>query len=60
MHYYKYIDEQGNIIQLEATTRVIDTKKYKNIIEITKEEYDEIIESLTPPEDKQEPQDAGE
>lgn len=57
MHYYKYLDEEGNILQLEATTRVIDTKKYTNIVEITKEEYDKIIEELTP-EDEQTQQDA--
>lgn len=60
MHYYKYIDDKGNIIQVEETTREIDTKKFENVVEITKEEYDKIIEELTPSEDEQEPQDAGE
>lgn len=44
MHYYKYIDEQGNAFQYEATNRIINSPM---VIEITKEEYDTFIVLLT-------------
>lgn len=43
MHYYKYIDNQGNAFQYEATTRVINSPM---VIEITQQEYDEFIATL--------------
>lgn len=44
MHYYKYIDEQGNAFQYEATNRIINSLM---VVEITKEEYDTFIVLLT-------------
>lgn len=43
MHYYKYVDEQGNAFQYEATTRTINSPI---VVEITKEEYDAFISTL--------------
>ena len=43
MHYYKYIDENGNVFQYEATNRIINSPM---VVEITKEEYDSFIASL--------------
>lgn len=43
MNYYKYVDEQGNAFQYEATTRKINSPV---VVKITKEEYDEFISSL--------------
>ncbi len=52
MHYYKYLDKEGSLIQLEATTRIIDTNKNPNVVEISKEEYDELIEEMKPSEEE--------
>lgn len=43
MHYYKYIDENGNVFQYEATNRIINSPM---VAEITKEEYDAFIAML--------------
>ena len=43
MHYYKYIDENGNVFQYEATNRIINSPM---VVEITKEEYYAFIASL--------------
>lgn len=44
MHYYKYVDEQGNAFQYETTNRIINSPM---VVEITKEEYDIFIVLLT-------------
>ena len=49
MHYYKYIDENGNVFQYEVTNRIINSTM---VVEITKEEYDAFIVSL--PKDENE------
>lgn len=49
MHYYKYIDDNGNVFQYEETNRIINSPM---VVEITKEEYDAFISTL--PKDKNE------
>ena len=46
MRYYKYIDENGEVTQLEATTRYIHYDRYNDVVEITEEEYNEHIAAL--------------
>lgn len=43
MHYYKYIDDNGNVFQYEETNRIINSPM---VVEITKEEYDANIAAL--------------
>lgn len=51
MHYYKYIDNQGNAFQYEATTRTINSPM---VVEITQQEYDNFIATLPAEEETNE------
>ena len=42
MHYYKILNDAGNVTQLDATDRIIRTEHCDFIVEITKEEYEQI------------------
>lgn len=48
MHYYKQIDETGNIISVLSCD--MHLKESETQIEITEEEYNDFIESLPEPE----------
>lgn len=46
LHYYKYLNENNEVIQLEKTERIIHCGSYDFVFEITEEEYNEHLAAI--------------